>query len=35
MLYPDLTAMENLMFTAQLYGVVNAEERVRELLRAS
>lgn len=33
MLYPDLTAMENLMFTAQLYGVVNAEERVRELLR--
>lgn len=34
MLYPDLTAMENLMFTAQLYGVANAEERVRELLRA-
>ena len=34
MLYPDLAAMENLMFTAQLYGVVNAEERVRELLRA-
>ena len=34
MLYPDLTALENLMFTAQLYGVVNAEERVRELLRA-
>ena len=34
MLYPDLTAMENLMFTAQLYGVVNVEERVRELLRA-
>ena len=34
MLYLDLTAMENLMFTAQLYGVVNAEERVRELLRA-
>ena len=34
MLYPDLTAMENLMFTAQLYGVVNAEERVRELLCA-
>lgn len=34
MLYPDFTAMENLMFTAQLYGVVNAEERVRELLRA-
>ena len=34
MLYPDLTALENLMVTAQLYGVVNAEERVRELLRA-
>lgn len=34
MLYPDLTAMENLMFAARLYGVVNAEERVRELLRA-
>ena len=34
MLYPVLTAMVNLMFTAQLYGVVNAEERVRELLRA-
>lgn len=34
MLYPDLTAFENLMFTARLYGVVNAEERVRELLRA-
>lgn len=34
MLYPDLTAMENLMFTAQLYGVVHAEERVRDLLRA-
>ena len=34
MLYPDLTAMENLMFVARLYGVVNPEERVRELLRA-
>ena len=34
MLYPDLTAMENLMFTARLYGVVDAEARVRELLRA-
>ena len=34
MLYPDLTAREHLMFTAQLYGVVNVEERVRELLRA-
>ena len=34
MLYPGLTAMDHLMVTAQLYGVVNAEERVRELLRA-
>ena len=34
MLYPDLTAMENLMFVARLYGVVNPEERVRELLRS-
>ncbi len=34
MLYPDLTAMENLMFTARLYGIVDPEARVRELLRA-
>lgn len=34
MLYPDLTAMENLMFTARLYGVADPEARVRELLRA-
>lgn len=34
MLYPDLTAMENLMFAARLYGVENPESRVRELLRS-
>ena len=34
MLYPDLTAMENMMFVARLYGVVDPEARVRELLRA-
>ena len=34
MLYPDLTAMENLLFTARLYGILDPEARVRELLRA-
>ncbi len=34
MLYPDLTAMENLMFVARMYGIVHPEERVRELLNA-
>ncbi|MEF9841836.1 MAG: ABC transporter ATP-binding protein [Raoultibacter sp.] len=34
MLYPDLTAEENLLFTARLYGVVDATDRVMELLEA-
>ncbi|MDO4442568.1 MAG: ABC transporter ATP-binding protein [Slackia sp.] len=34
MLYPDLTALENLMFAARLYGVEEPEQRVRTLLRA-
>lgn len=34
MLYPDLTAMENLMFVARLYGVCEPEKRVRELLKS-
>lgn len=34
MLYPDLTAMENMMFVARLYGIIDPEARVRELLRA-
>ena len=34
MLYPDLAAMENMMCVARLYGVVDPEARVRELLRA-
>lgn len=34
MLYMDLTAEENLLFAANLYGVENPEERVLELLDA-
>ncbi len=34
MLYLDLTAEENLMFAAELYGVQNPRERVLELLDA-
>ena len=34
LLYPDLTAEENLEFFAELYCIDNAKERVRELLRA-
>ena len=34
MLYPDLTAEENLLFYARLYGVKNPEARVIELLDA-
>ena len=34
MLYPDLTAMENMRFVARLYGIIDPEARVRELLRA-
>ncbi len=34
MLYPDLTAEENLMIYARLYGVKNPHERVLELLDA-
>ena len=34
MLYPDLTAAENLLFAARLYGVPNPKQRVLELLEA-
>lgn len=34
MLYPDLTAEENLLLYAELYGVSNPQARVRELLDA-
>jgi heme exporter protein A len=34
LLYPDLTAEENLHFFCQMYGVPNAEARVRQLLES-
>jgi len=34
LLYPDLTAEENLLFFAEMYGVPDAEDRVRELLES-
>lgn len=34
MLYPDLTAEENLLLAAELYGVADPAARVRELLSA-
>ncbi|MDR0514428.1 MAG: ABC transporter ATP-binding protein [Coriobacteriaceae bacterium] len=34
MLYPDLTAEENLLFAAQLYGVADPAQRVSGLLEA-
>jgi len=34
LLYPDLSAEENLAFFADMYGVADAKERVRELLAA-
>ena len=34
MLYPDLSAVENLMLAAKLYGIENPRERVLEMLEA-
>lgn len=34
MLYPDLTAEENLLFFAELYGVPDSQKRVAEMLQA-
>jgi heme exporter protein A len=34
LLYPDLTAEENLLFFAEMYGVPDSEDRVRELLES-
>lgn len=34
MLYPDLSAEQNLLFYARLYGVVDPEQRVSEMLSA-
>ena len=34
MVYPDLSALENLVLYAQLYGVANPEQRAVELLEA-